>query len=88
MHSDSCLLEAHYKYCIACDLWHLQAVIAAFCRQAHEEFLVIANSWRYSQMYSNRLFFALIDFDEGSDVFNSVCISVIYVTSLLVSHIY
>jgi len=24
-------------------------------------------------MYSNRLFFALIDFDEGADVFNSVC---------------
>ena len=34
---------------------------------------MIANSWRYSQMYSNRLFFALIDFDEGADVFNSVC---------------
>lgn len=46
---------------------------SCLCRQAHEEFLVIANSWRYSQMYSNRLFFALIDFDEGADVFNSVC---------------
>ena len=43
-----------------------------FCRHAYEEFQIVANSWRYSQHYSNRLFFALVDYDEGSDVFSSV----------------
>lgn len=42
------------------------------CRQAHDEFLIVANSWRYSQQYSNRLFFVMVDFDEGQDVFTTV----------------
>ncbi len=41
-------------------------------RQANEEFQIVATSWRLSQMYSNRLFFAMVDYDEGSDVFSSV----------------
>lgn len=32
----------------------------------------MANSFRYSQAYSNKLFFALVDFDEGSEVFQMV----------------
>uniref|UniRef100_A0A224XS00 Putative magnesium transporter protein 1 n=1 Tax=Panstrongylus lignarius TaxID=156445 RepID=A0A224XS00_9HEMI len=39
------------------------------CRHANDEFLIVANSFRYSQVYSNKLFFAMVDFDEGSDVF-------------------
>lgn len=39
------------------------------CRHANDEFTVVANSFRYSQVYSNKLFFVSIDFDEGSDVF-------------------
>ncbi|XP_028131470.1 tumor suppressor candidate 3 [Diabrotica virgifera virgifera] len=39
------------------------------CRHASEEFAIVANSYRYSQSYSNKLFFAVVDFDEGSDVF-------------------
>ncbi|GLV35751.1 Oligosaccharide transferase gamma subunit [Carabus blaptoides fortunei] len=39
------------------------------CRHAHDEFTIVANSFRYSQVYSNKLFFAMVDFDEGSDVF-------------------
>lgn len=39
------------------------------CRHANDEFTIVANSFRYSQVYSNKLFFASIDFDEGSDVF-------------------
>ncbi|XP_057325191.1 tumor suppressor candidate 3 [Microplitis mediator] len=39
------------------------------CQHAHEEFVTVANSFRYSQFYSNKLFFATVDFDEGSDVF-------------------
>ena len=34
----------------------------------HFEFQV-ASSWRYSQQYSNKMFFAMVDFDEGPDVF-------------------
>lgn len=39
------------------------------CRHAHDEYTILANSYRYSQAYSNNLFFAMVDFDEGSDVF-------------------
>ncbi|XP_015596119.1 tumor suppressor candidate 3 [Cephus cinctus] len=39
------------------------------CRHANDEFTIVANSFRYSQSYSNKLFFAVVDFDEGSDVF-------------------
>ncbi|KAG7241947.1 hypothetical protein INR49_024694 [Caranx melampygus] len=39
------------------------------CRQADEEFQVLANSWRYSSAFTNKVFFASVDFDEGSDVF-------------------
>ncbi|KAL1115959.1 hypothetical protein AAG570_005454 [Ranatra chinensis] len=41
----------------------------SICRHANDEFQIVANSFRYSQIYSNKLFFALVDFDEGSDVF-------------------
>ncbi|TRY75133.1 hypothetical protein TCAL_00665, partial [Tigriopus californicus] len=41
----------------------------AICKQAHDEFQLVANSYRYSQFYSNKLFFAMVDFDEGPDVF-------------------
>ncbi|KAJ8254891.1 hypothetical protein GJAV_G00198520 [Gymnothorax javanicus] len=39
------------------------------CRQADEEYQILANSWRYSSAFTNRIFFATVDFDEGSDVF-------------------
>lgn len=39
------------------------------CRHAADEYTIAANSYRYSQAYSNKLFFAMIDFDEGHDVF-------------------
>lgn len=39
------------------------------CRHAYDEYTILANSFRYSQAYSNNLFFAMVDFDEGSDVF-------------------
>jgi len=42
------------------------------CKHAHDEYTIVANSFRYSQSYSNALFFAMVDFDEGSDVFQSM----------------
>ncbi|XP_023672125.1 dolichyl-diphosphooligosaccharide--protein glycosyltransferase subunit MAGT1 [Paramormyrops kingsleyae] len=39
------------------------------CRQADDEYQILANSWRYSSAFTNRIFFVTVDFDEGSDVF-------------------
>jgi len=39
------------------------------CRPAYEEYQIVAQSWRYSAQFNNKLFFALVDFDEASDVF-------------------
>lgn len=39
------------------------------CRHASDEFTILANSYRYSPTYSNKLFFAVVDFDDGQEVF-------------------
>lgn len=44
-------------------------------RQADEEYQILANSWRYSSAFTNKIFFAAVDFDEGSDVFHMVLFS-------------
>ncbi|OCT96874.1 hypothetical protein XELAEV_180090901mg, partial [Xenopus laevis] len=41
-------------------------------RQANEEYQVLANSWRYSSAFSNKLFFTIVDYDEGADVFQQL----------------
>lgn len=41
-------------------------------RQADEEYQILANSWRFSSAFTNRIFFAMVDFDEGADVFQMV----------------
>jgi len=42
----------------------------AICKMAHDEFQIVANSYHYSHMGSSKaLFFAMVDFDEGFDVF-------------------
>jgi hypothetical protein len=43
-------------------------------RQAQDEFQIVAQSYRYSSAFTNRVFFAMVDFDDGSDVFQYVCI--------------
>lgn len=49
---------------------HRQCVV---CRHAYDEFQLVANSWRYSQITTtNKLFFGMVDFDEGPDVFSSL----------------
>lgn len=48
-----------------------------YCRQAYEEYEILANSWRYSQQYSSQLFFIMIDIDEdGMDIFQQVTINI------------
>lgn len=41
----------------------------SICRHAYDEYTILANSFRYSPAFTNNLFFAMVDFDEGSDVF-------------------
>ena len=45
-----------------------------FSRQAHDEFQIVAQSYRYSSAFTNKVFFAMVDFDDGSDVFQYVSI--------------
>jgi len=42
------------------------------CGVASEEFSILSNSWRYSASFSNKLFFARVDFDDAPDVFNQM----------------
>jgi len=44
----------------------------AICKQASDEYHLVANSYRYSQFFSNKMFFAMVDFDEGTDVFQAM----------------
>ncbi|ODM95961.1 Magnesium transporter protein 1 [Orchesella cincta] len=45
----------------------------AICGPANDEFSIVANSFRFnSQIYSNKLFFALVDFDECGSIFQSL----------------
>uniref|UniRef100_A0A6A7FLU3 Tumor suppressor candidate 3-like n=1 Tax=Hirondellea gigas TaxID=1518452 RepID=A0A6A7FLU3_9CRUS len=42
------------------------------CRHASDEYQLVGNSWRYSPTFSNKLFFSMLDFDEGSDIFQQL----------------
>lgn len=41
----------------------------AICQYVYDEFMIVANSYRYSPGFNDKLFFGIVDFDEGSDVF-------------------
>uniref|UniRef100_A0A8D1XCI6 Tumor suppressor candidate 3 n=1 Tax=Sus scrofa TaxID=9823 RepID=A0A8D1XCI6_PIG len=41
-------------------------------KQANEEYQILANSWRYSSAFCNKLFFSMVDYDEGTDVFQQL----------------
>ncbi|UXI22282.1 hypothetical protein NH340_JMT08225 [Sarcoptes scabiei] len=45
------------------------------CRSAADEFSIVANSWRYSSQFTSELFFALVDYDEGSEIFQQLKIN-------------
>jgi magnesium transporter 1 len=47
-------------------------LIFAFQRQALDEFQIVAQSYRYSSAFTNKVFFGLVDFDDGSEVFQYV----------------
>jgi len=39
------------------------------CKHALDEYQIVANSFRYQQQFTDKLFFSLVDFDEAQDVF-------------------
>ncbi|XP_055272489.1 tumor suppressor candidate 3 isoform X7 [Moschus berezovskii] len=45
------------------------------CRLANEEYQILANSWRYSSAFCNKLFFSKVDYDEGTDIFQQLNIN-------------
>ena len=63
-------LWINMMYCTVCNC---NPFIIFSVREANSEYQILANSWHYSTSYSNQLFFAMVDFDEGSDVFQAVC---------------
>jgi len=42
------------------------------CRHAADEYSLLGNSWRYSPSFSNKIFFGILDFDEGSEIFQQM----------------
>jgi oligosaccharyltransferase complex subunit gamma len=44
----------------------------SICKQAYEEFEIVANSYRYAYLHQKSLYFMLVDFDEAGDVFQSL----------------
>lgn len=46
------------------------------CRQAYEEYMVAASSFKYSPNSElNKLYFGLVDYDEGTEIFNNLNIN-------------
>lgn len=46
----------------------------AICQHVYDEYLIVANSFRFSPEYNHKLFFGVVDFDEGSEVFQMVSV--------------
>ena len=42
------------------------------CTLAVEEFQILAGSWQFSSEFSNKVFFAMLDFDESPEVFETL----------------
>jgi len=42
------------------------------CHEANEEYKILASSYRYSSSYSNKLFFATVDYDDGQEAFQKL----------------
>lgn len=72
-HKDSVGSAGKNRHCMRRKFYFVLKLNVSFCyRQADEEFQVLANSWRYSSAFTNKVFFSSVDFDEGSDVFQMV----------------
>lgn len=54
-------------------LKNISTIDIVFFRHASDEFIIVANSYRYShRLIESPLYFGIVDFDEGSDIFQMV----------------
>lgn len=59
--------------------FYLVLCIEYIFRHASDEFMIVANSYRYShRLTESPLYFGIVDFDEGSDIFQLVSIILCY----------
>ena len=47
----------------------------SICRAAYDEYQIVANSFKFQDPINNELYFAMVDYDEGSDVFSLLSIN-------------
>lgn len=45
----------------------------SFSRPAHDEFEIVAQSYRSTNALSDKIFFGMVDYDEGAEIFQTVC---------------
>jgi len=64
--------ECQFCQCFSNFLQQCYLIILLLFRKAYEEYEIVAQSYRFYNMHSKQLYFALVDYDEGSDVFNMV----------------
>lgn len=50
----------------------------AICHHVYEEFMTVAQSYRVVTSSNNKLFFGIVDFDDGSDIFQMVSFITIF----------
>jgi len=62
------ILQHAFRFC---KLWDFHSR-NKLCRQASDEFQILANSYMYSPGRSSALYFAMVDFDDAQDAFQSV----------------
>ncbi|KAI6187652.1 hypothetical protein M3Y98_00267600 [Aphelenchoides besseyi] len=44
----------------------------AICKAAYEEFIILANSYRYAHMNSKQVYFGMVDYEEAPQIFQSL----------------
>jgi len=42
------------------------------CKPAYEEFIILANSYRYAYVHSKALYFAIVDYEEAPQIFSQL----------------
>jgi oligosaccharyltransferase complex subunit gamma len=48
------------------------SVNCPICRPAYEEYIVLANSYRYAYMHAKSLYFAVVDYEEAPQIFQQM----------------
>lgn len=63
------VLETPRNYSVIVMFTTLQFSSCVICQPAAEEFQILANSWQFSNAFGNKVFFAMVDFEESPEIF-------------------